>query len=56
MKLLSLIIPVYHQEKTIRKQLQNILAELELLHVKSEVIVVIDGMDDRSFEEAKKVR
>jgi glycosyltransferase involved in cell wall biosynthesis len=56
MKLLSLIIPVYHQEKTIRKQLQNILAELELLHVPSEVIVVIDGMDDKSFDEAKKVR
>ncbi|MFZ5535473.1 MAG: glycosyltransferase [Patescibacteria group bacterium] len=56
MKLLSLIIPVYHQEKTIRKQLQNILAELELLHVPTEVIVVIDGMDDKSFEEAKKVR
>jgi len=55
-KLLSLIIPVYHQEKTIRKQLQNILGELELLPVKSEVIVVIDGMDDKSFEEAKKVR
>jgi len=56
MKLLSLIIPVYHQEKTIRKQLQNILAELELLHIPTEVIVVIDGMDDKSFEEAKKVR
>ena len=55
-KLLSLIIPVYHQEKTIRKQLQNILAELALLPVKAEVIVVVDGMDDRSFEEAKKVR
>lgn len=55
-KLLSLIIPVYHQEKTIRKQLQNILGELELLSVPSEVIVVVDGMDDRSFEEAKKVR
>ncbi len=56
MKLLSLIIPVYHQEKTIRRQLQNILAELELLKVPTEVIVVIDGMDDKSFEEAKKVR
>lgn len=55
-KLLSLIIPVYHQEKTIRRQIQNILAELELLSTPYEVIVVIDGMDDRSFEEAKKVR
>lgn len=55
-KLLSLIIPVYRQEKTIRQQLQNILAELALLHIPSEIIVVIDGMDDDSFGEAKKVR
>ncbi len=55
-KLLSLIIPVYHQERTIRKQLQNILGELELLATPYEVIVVIDGFDDASFEEAKKVR
>ena len=48
MKLLSLIIPVYHQEKTIRRQLQNILAELELLKVPTEKIVVIDGMNDKS--------
>jgi len=53
--LLSLIIPVYHQEKTIRKQLQNILAELSQLPIPYEIIVVIDGMDDDSFEEAKKV-
>lgn len=55
-KLLSLIIPVYHQERTIRKQLQNILAELAQITVPYEVIVVIDGMDDKSFEEAKKVK
>ena len=54
-KLLSLIIPVYHQEKTIRKQLQNILAELSQLTIPYEIIVVIDGMDDHSFEEAGKV-
>jgi len=55
-KLLSLIIPVYHQERTIRKQLQNILAELELLATPYEVIVVVDGFDDASFDEAQKVR
>lgn len=55
-KLLSLIIPVYHQERSIRKQLQNIIAELESLSTPYEVIVVIDGLEDRSFEEAKKVR
>ncbi len=55
-KLLSLIIPAYHQERTIRRQLQNITGELELLPVPYEVIVVVDGRDDRSFEEAEKVR
>jgi len=55
-KLLSLIIPVYHQEKTIRKQLQKILGELATLSTPYEVIVVVDGMDDHSFEEAMKVR
>ena len=53
-KLLSLIIPVYHQERTIRKQLQNIIGELELLATPYEVIVVVDGLDDKCFEEAKK--
>lgn len=55
-KLLSLIIPVYHQEKTIRKQLQNILGELSQLSTPYEVIVVVDGMDDKSFDEAKRIK
>lgn len=55
-KLLSLIIPVYAQEKTIQKQLQSILGELTLLSVPYEVIVVIDGKSDNSEKEAKKVR
>lgn len=54
-KLLSLIIPVYLQERTIHRQLQNILAELHMLTIPYEVIVVVDGMDDKSFQEAKKV-
>lgn len=55
-QLLSLIIPVYHQEKTIRNQLQSILRELATLSTPFEVIVVVDGMDDGSYAEAKKVR
>lgn len=55
-KLLSIILPVYHQEHTIKKQLQNILAELKLLSIPYEVIVVVDGMDDGSFKQALKVR
>lgn len=54
--LLSLIIPVYRQEKTIRKNLAHILGELELLSYPHELIVVIDGEVDKSREEAEKVK
>lgn len=53
--LLSLIVPVYRQEKTIAKNLRHILSELELLGSPYEVIVVIDGGSDRSLEEANKI-
>ncbi len=54
-KLLSLIIPVYRQEKTIQQDLRSILGELELLAHPYEVIVVIDGAEDQSFSEARKI-
>lgn len=54
-QLLSLIIPVYKQEKTIAKNLRMVLSELEGIDIPYEVIVVIDGMGDRSHEEAKKI-
>jgi glycosyltransferase involved in cell wall biosynthesis len=54
-KLLSLIIPVYKQEKTIQAELQTILGELTQLSVPYEVIVVIDGEGDQSRQEAVKV-
>lgn len=55
-KLLSLIIPVYKQEKTIRKQVLQILGELRLLGIPYEIIIVIDGSVDRSMEEVQKIR
>lgn len=55
-KLLSLIIPVYRQEKTIEKNLRFIIAELSGLYIPFEIIVVIDGDVDRSWNEAKKVQ
>ena len=54
--MLSLIIPVYNQEKTIVKNLENILAELNKLSYRFEVIVVIDGETDNSLEKAKSVK
>lgn len=54
--LLSIIVPVHNQEYTIRKQLATIVSELESSGISYEVIVVIDGMEDNSMEEAKKVK
>lgn len=53
--LLSLIIPVYKQEKTIAKNLRSVLMELEFLGQPYELVVVIDGEVDRSRQEAEKV-
>lgn len=55
-KLLSLIIPVYRQEKSIQKNLRSIIGELELLSCPHEVIVVIDGQVDGSWQESEKVK
>ncbi|MBU1327484.1 glycosyltransferase family 2 protein [Patescibacteria group bacterium] len=56
MKKLSLIIPVYKQEKTIKRDIQDVLSVLNALKIPYEIIPVIDGMLDRSFEEARMVR
>jgi len=55
-KLLSLIIPVYKQEATVEADLRRVLDELGQLSIPYEVIAVVDGRDDRSFEKAQKVR
>jgi glycosyltransferase involved in cell wall biosynthesis len=55
MKKFSLIIPVYKQEKTIRKDLEEVLHVLKAMNREFEIIPVIDGELDKSFAEAKKV-
>lgn len=55
-KLLSVIVPVYKQEKTIKQDLKNIQKALEQIRYDYEVIAVIDGKVDRSFSEAKKIK
>lgn len=52
---LSLIIPAYRQEKTILKDLVQIKDTMDMLHREYEVIVVVDGMVDNTFREAKKI-
>ncbi len=54
--MLSLIVPVYKQEKVIAKNLRSILGELEKLSMDYELIVVVDGEVDRSRKEAAKVK
>lgn len=52
-KLLSLVIPAYKQEKTIVKDIKNIdkiLSSLPFLH---ELIVVVDGFLDKTYERIK---
>lgn len=52
-KLLSVIIPAYHQERTIKEDIRSI--DLSLSHLEEipyEIIVVVDGQDDDTFKRA----
>ncbi len=53
---LSVIIPVFRQEKTIKKNLLSIIAELDMTRLPYEVIVVVDGFVDNTLQQAKKVK
>jgi len=53
---LSVIIPVYKQEKTIKKDLKFINEILKQIRYEYEIIVVVDGTSiDKSFREIKKL-
>lgn len=51
---LSLIVPVYKQEKTIVKNITQLQAVLNTIRYDYEIIVIIDGMLDRSFSLLRK--
>lgn len=53
--LVSLIIPAYRQEKTIAEDLMKIKGALDQLRYGYEMIVVVDGRVDKTFEKAKKI-
>lgn len=53
---LSVIVPAYKQEKTINKDLKNILKVLATIRYDYEVICVVDGKIDRTMTEAKRIR
>lgn len=51
-KKLSVIIPCFRQEKTLKNNLKNVLTVLEGLHFDYEVVVVVDGRVDGTYEAA----
>lgn len=54
-RLISVIVPVYRKEKTIVQDLNRIYEVLQRLRFPTELICVIDGKIDKSFEKALKV-
>lgn len=55
-KLLSLIIPAYKQEKTIQKDLRRIKGIIDEITKNYEIIVVVDGMKDKTFQKVKALK
>ena len=54
--LLSVVIPAYKQEKTIVKDLKRIKSVLDKIRHDYEIMVVVDGMVDKTYQNAKKVK
>lgn len=52
--LISIIVPVYKKEKTIIKDLKRIYQVLQRLRYSTELICVIDGKVDKSYERASR--
>lgn len=52
---LSLIVPAYKQEKTITKDLRRIKKLMDSISHRYEIIVVVDGVLDKTMQKAKKI-
>ena len=53
--MVSVIIPAYKQEKTILKDLRNIDDALSKIRFDYEIIVVVDGFSDSTYEKVQKI-
>lgn len=53
--MLSVIIPAYRQEKTIVEDLLNIESILKTIRFDYEIVCVVDGIVDKTFQKAKKI-
>jgi len=54
--LISVVIPIFNQEKTIVKDLKKIKSVLDKIRYDYEIIGVVDGRKDNSFQQAKRVK
>lgn len=55
-KMVSLIVPAYRQEKTILEDIKNLDKVLSSLPIKHELIVVVDGFLDKTMEKLSKIK
>ncbi len=54
--LVSIIVPAYKQEASIKEDISNIIRVMSATRWKFEVIVVVDGFIDKTFERASEVQ
>ena len=52
---MSIIVPAYKQERTIKEDIKRIYNVMRKTRWDFEIIVVVDGFIDKTFEEAKKI-
>src|SRR4029078_4001321 len=52
---LSIVIPAYKQEKTIENDILRIKSVMDTVRDDYEIIVVVDGILDKTYEHAKKL-
>ena len=55
-KLLSIIVPAYRQERTIIKDIEHISSALRELEIKFELIVVVDGIIDKTYQKLLQIK
>lgn len=55
-KFLSLVVPAYKQEKTIIDDIKRLQGALNTLDIQYEIIVVVDGMLDKTYKNARNLR
>ncbi len=53
---ISLVIPSFKKEKTIVSEIRSLKKKLSFLPYKFEIIVVLDGLIDKSFQKLKKAK